>query len=357
MSTETIATFSIKKTQYLDENSKRTGDLPILATRDNLVHLYKVMSLTRAMDTKAVNLQRTGKMSTYPSSRGQEAISVAVGFVMQQNDILCPYYRDQGTFIQRGVGIEEIYRFWGGDERGNHYQNNPEDFPVCVPIATQFLHAAGVAAAIQHKNEQRAVVVTGGEGSTSKGDFYEAMNLAGTWNLPLVFVINNNQWAISVPREKQTKTETIAQKGIAAGIPCQQVDGNDVIAVSDAVNQGLQSAREGGGPCLIEAISYRLCDHTTVDDATRYQPESEVTNAWLHEPIARLAYYLEQEGLWSKEKEKSLHQEIQSQIEKAVSDYLNTPKQNVTDLVDYTYALLPNALLEQRDELENTSCR
>lgn len=357
MSDNVIATFSIEFERYIDEKSQALKELPCFATSETIVTLYKKMHLVRAMDTKAVNLQRTGQMSTYPSSRGQEAVSVGIGFAMNKDDVLCPYYRDQGASIQRGVGIDEIYRFWGGDERGNHYQHNHQDFPVCVPIATQFLHATGVASAIQYREEKRAVVTTGGEGSTSKGDFYEAINLAGAWNLPLVFVINNNQWAISVPREKQTRSQTIAQKAIAANIPCLQVDGNDVIAVTHAVKQALEQARSGEGPSLIEAVTYRLCDHTTVDDATRYQPEQEVEDAWKKEPIARLAYYLEQQGIWSKDKEQKLGDEIKIIIDDAVEKYLNAKPQAITDLIDHTYRTLPNALLEQRDELEDKSCR
>ena len=145
-----------------------------------LISLYKKMQLIRAMDTKAVNMQRTGKISTYPSSRGQEAVGVGSAHAMQPTDVFCPYYRDQGSLVERGVSIADIFNLWGGDERGNLYPNNPEDLPTCIPIACQYLHAAGVAFAIKHRKQQRAVLTTGGDGSTSQGDFYEAINLAGT---------------------------------------------------------------------------------------------------------------------------------------------------------------------------------
>ena len=349
--TETVATFNIEKLSYLGQDSQPTQPFPTFADHDTLISLYKLMALTRAMDTKAINLQRTGQMSTYPSSRSQEAVAVGIGHAMQEDDILCPYYRDQGTLIQRGVSISEIYSYWGGDERGNQFANNQHDLPICVPIAGQFLHAAGVAFALQYRQQQRAVVTTGGDGSTSKGDFYEAINLAGAWNLPMVFVIYNNQWAISVPRREQSASATLAQKAIAAGFSGIQVDGNDVIAVSAAVNKALELARSGNGPTLIEALTYRLCDHTTADDATRYQPIEEVKAAQQREPIARLAYYLERQGQWSKAQEAQLHQSISKQIDEAVNEYLNRPPQPKSALFDYLYASLPNAFLDQYQEL------
>jgi 2-oxoisovalerate dehydrogenase E1 component alpha subunit len=353
--TSTVAEFKIQKLQYLNENSELTQPLPKFASTEALIQLYELMTTTRAMDTKAVNLQRTGQMSTYPSSRGQEAMSVGVGHALYDDDIHCPFYRDQGTFIQRNIGIDEIFLYWGGDERGNNYRNNQQDLPICVPIASQFLHATGIAFAMQYREQQRAVVVTGGDGSTSQGDFYEAINLAGAWNLPVVFCIYNNEWAISVPRSEQTACKTIAQKAIAAGIEGLQVDGNDVIAMRQATRNALDKARSGGGPTLIEGLSYRLCDHTTADDASRYQPEEEVKAAWKKEPIARLAYYLKQQGAWSKEQEAALHEKVSAEIDAAVKKYLNAPPPKPTDMVEHLYQSLPEQLLEQYQELGEQS--
>jgi 2-oxoisovalerate dehydrogenase E1 component alpha subunit len=340
---------------YLNKKSTLETSLPPSIDNNTLKKLYESMSLTRAMDTKAVNLQRTGQMSTYPSSCGQEAISTAVGYAMKASDVFCPYYRDQGTFLQRGVPIADIFNFWGGDERGSLFPNNPEDLPVCVPIAGQFLHATGVAFAIKHRQQSRAVVTTGGDGSTSKGDFYEAINLAGTWNLPVVFVINNNQWAISVPRSQQTGSPTIAQKAIAAGIEGIRVDGNDVIAVTHAIEQALEKARAGQGPTLIEAVCYRLCNHTTADDATRYQPEEDVKAAWQEEPIARLKNYLLTENIWNEDKENAMQADIKSTIDSAVKEYLEIKNPEKSSLFNYLYANLPNVLVDQLDELEEVS--
>ena len=346
-----IATFSVDYLQYINQDNVATQPLPEFATPAALQELYYYMSLLRAMDTKAINLQRTGQMSTYPASGGQEAVSVAIGHAMAKDDVLCPYYRDHGAFIQRQIAIHEIYRYWGGDERGSAFQHNTEDLPICVPIAGQFLHAAGVAAAIRYRHQARAVVATGGEGSTSKGDFYEAMNLAGTWRLPVVFVINNNQWAISVPRHQQTACQTFAQKAIAAGFKGIQVDGNDVIAVREAVDQALIKARQGKGPTLIEAVNYRLCDHTTADDATRYQPDSQVQAAKAAEPIARLAAYLTAQSLWSPAQETQMQADINALLTQEVDTYLTTPARLPESMFDHLYATLPDAYLDQRDEL------
>lgn len=344
------AEFTVRYVQCLNNKSELIGTLPEFATPETLLELYRLMSLTRAMDTKAVNLQRTGQMSTYPSSRGQEAYSTALGHALYEDDILVPYYRDQGALIQRKMDMSKIYQFWGGDERGNLHEGH--DFPMSVPIATQFLHAAGAAFAVKHQQQNKCVVSTGGDGSTSKGDFYEALNLAGVWNLPLVFVINNNQWAISVPANLQTKSQTIAQKAIAAGFDGIQVDGNDVIATRDVIRQAIDKSRNDGGPTLIEAINYRLCDHTTADDASRYQPDAEITAAWQQEPIARLAYYLEKQGLWSKAQEQQLQQDINQKITEAVNTYLNTPPAEPSSLFDNLYATLPEALIDQYDRLK-----
>ena len=346
-----IASFDIPYLQYLDEHSQPTQDFPAFADPATLLDLYRQMALTRAVDNKAVKLQRTGKMGTYPASQGQEAVGVGTGSAMKKEDVYCPYYRESAALLQRGVTIQEFLSIWGGDERGNHFENAKEDLTTCVPIATQCLHAAGIAFAFKHRNEQRVAVTSIGEGGTSKGDFYEAMNLAGAWHLPLVFVVNNNQWAISIPRDIQTGAKTVAQKAIAAGIQGVQVDGNDIIAVRSAVSECLERARQGEGPALIEAVTYRLCDHTTADDASRYQPAEAVKAAWKKEPIARLAYYLEAQGLWSKEKEAEMQGEIAAQVNEAVQAYLKKPHDKPEAMFDSLYAELPEAYLDQYDEV------
>jgi 2-oxoisovalerate dehydrogenase E1 component alpha subunit len=345
----TVAQFDITFTEHLNEQGQLVGQLPPFAENPlALKELYRVMVLTRTFDKKAIALQRTGKMGTYAPINGQEAISTAIGHAMKPEDVFVPYYRDYAAQLQRGVKMSEILAFWGGDERGSQFANNAQDLPICVPIASQCLHAAGVSFAFKYRNEPRVAVVCIGEGGTSEGDFYEAMNVAGAWNLPVVFVVNNNQWAISVPRDKQTGTQTIAQKAIAAGFTGKQVDGNDILATRHIIGDAIDKARRGDGPTLVEAITYRLCDHTTADDATRYQPSNEVDYAKPKEPINRFKQFLMDQKLWTAEEEEKLVIECSRQVEQAVDEYLNMKPQPISSIFDYHYEELPAYLVEQR---------
>jgi 2-oxoisovalerate dehydrogenase E1 component alpha subunit len=348
-----VAQFSIEYTQFLDEQSTLVQPLPPIAQDPAvLLKLYQHMVFTRLFDAKAVALQRTGKIGTYPASLGQEAIFAAMGHVLKKDDILVPYYRDQGALIMRGIKPEQIFSFWGGDERGSLFTDAcPEDLPLAIPIATQYLHAAGVAYAIQLRKEKRAVLVSGGDGSTSEGDFYEAINFAGIYKLPVVFILNNNQWAISVPRDHQSGAQTLAQKAIAAGFTGLQVDGNDAISIAHVISEALDKARSGEGPTLIEAITYRLCDHTTVDDAKRYSSSDVLAKAWEVEPVARLRRYLERQNLWNEEKEQQWQSDCSVRIMQAVDAFLNMPMQPATAVVDYMYEQWPSAWTEQREML------
>ena len=344
----TVASFRIEHTRYLDADGVPTQPLPDFANDPAaLAAFYRAMVLTRAFDSKAVALQRTGKLGTFASSVGQEAIGVGLASAMRQEDALFPSYRDHAAQLQRGVTMTESLLYWGGDERGSCFAATPHDFPNCVPIGTQLPHAAGAAYAFKLRREARVAVAIVGDGGTSKGDFYEAMNMAGVWQAPLVIVVNDNQWAISVPRERQSAAQTLAQKAIAAGIEGRQVDGNDVIAVHDAARAALAKARTGGGPTLIEALTYRLGDHTTADDATRYRDPELVAKMWQKEPIARLRKYLLSLGAWDKAREEQLIQECQRSVEAAVLAYLAVEPPDVSAMFDHLYAALPHGLTEQ----------
>ena len=276
-----IARFEVRRRSYLAPDGTVLRPLPRFASDTGvLLALYRGMVLTRAFDLKAVSLQRTGRLGTYAVSLGQEAVSVGIASAMRAEDVVLPSYRDNGTLMWRGTKMEEILLFWGGDERGNLSSGPAHDFPYCIPVASQTPHAAGVAYAFKLRKEPRVAVCLFGDGATSKGDVWEAMNFAGVHKLPVVFVANNNQWAISVPLKLQTASETLAQKAIAAGFSGEQVDGNDVIAVRAAAEDGIAQARAGAGPRLIEALTYRLSDHTTADDAARYRPPEEVQARW-----------------------------------------------------------------------------
>jgi pyruvate dehydrogenase E1 component alpha subunit len=320
-----------------------------------LVSLYRGMVLTRAFDLKAVSLQRTGRLGTYAVSLGQEAVSVGIASAMRSEDVVIPSYRDNGALLWRGMKMEEILLFWGGDERGNRSSGPAHDFPYCVPVGSQAPHAAGVAYAFRFRKEPRVAVCFFGDGATSKGDVWEAMNFAGVWKLPVVFVANNNQWAISVPLKLQTASETLAQKAIAAGFVGEQVDGNDVIAMRAAADEAIEQARAGKGPRLIEALTYRLSDHTTADDAGRYRSAADVQAHWKEEPIARLRSYLVSQKAWGKSDEEALAAQCQQRIDAAVEHYLATGPRRPATMFDHLYAELPEVYLAQRNELEASS--
>lgn len=310
---------------------------------------YQHIRRARLFDQRAITLQRTGKLGTFASSLGQEAISTAIGFALAPEDVFIPYYRDQATQLLRGASMTEIMLFWGGDERGSDLRKDHRDLPNCIPIATQMSHAAGVATAFKIRGEKRAALVTCGDGATSRGDFHEALNVAGVWHLPLVTVINNNQWAISVPLSAQTASPTLAQKAVAAGIPGVRVDGNDIFAVYAVVSEALARAHAGKGPTLIEAVTYRLCDHTTADDMSRYADAAQREQAAEREPLRRLRLYLENEGLWNEKEQARQEEDINVEIDAAEAAYLALPPPAPTDMFDYLYAELPEELAAQRE--------
>ena len=347
---KTVAEFEIQYHQFLDAEGRSAGPLPEFARNpDELLKMYRVMTLVRTFDTKSINLQRTGKLGTYASCLGHEATHVGVGAAMRPDDVLVPVYREYGAQFWRGVDISKVLLYWGGDERGSDFGPGQPDFPWCVPIGSQMLHAAGAAMAFKIRGEQRCAVAFIGDGGTSQGAFYEALNLAGARALPVVSVIVNNKWAISVPIEEQTATRTLAQKAIAAGIPGVQVDGNDIVAVRHIVSEALATARRGEGPTLIEAVTYRLSDHTTADDASRYRREKEVKDAWRTEPLLRLRAHLTRAGHWDEKREEELKAECARQIDAAVEEYLHTPKQDTDSMFNFLFARLPKSAAQQRE--------
>ena len=344
-----VAKFEIHHLQYLDPHGKPVQALPEFARDPHaLVPLYRWMVLMRAYDAKAIALQRTGQLGTFASLLGHEAINAAIGSAMKPDDVFLMTYRENGAQLMRGVTLKELFLYWGGDERGCDFTGSRRDFPICVTIAAQVTHAAGVAYAMKLRREPRVAVCALGDGASSKGDFYEGLNAAGAWQLPLVFVVTDNQWAISVPRRSQTAAQTLAQKAIAAGIEGVQVDGNDLIAMRHVLDQALAKARSGGGPTLVEALTYRLSDHTTADDASRYRSPDELAAAWKLEPILRLRTYLVESGAWDKAKEDALLRECNEQVQAAAQAYIDTPPPTAEQMFDHLYATLPAALARQR---------
>jgi len=347
-----VAKFDVHYRHYLDAKGQLIGEPPAFAKDPEILKsLYRAMTLVRTFDYKAVALQRTGQIGTYPSCLGQEAIGVGYASVMSDKDVMFISYREQAAQISRGVTLTELLQYWGGDERGCNYAVPREDFPVAVPIASQAPHAVGVATAFKLRGEPRVAVCALGDGASSKGDFYESINLAGVWQLPAVFIVINNHWAISLPVEKQTATKTLAQKAISAGIPGVQIDGNDVVAVRQVVGEAMHRARNGGGPSVVEAFTYRMGDHTTADDASRYRRSEEISAAWKNDPLARLRTYLGNQGWWSKEDEEKLIAECKDKVEAAVAEYSAIPPPRPESMFDHLFETLPAALAWQRKKL------
>lgn len=352
MAADTIARFEIEHVRFIAPDGTVLPTAPDCA-RDGeaLRAMYRAMVRARVFDEKAIALQRTGRLGTYPSALGQEAVAVGIAAAMRSDDVLLPSFREHGAQLLRGATPVELLLYWGGDERGNSYAACPGDFPICVPVGSQVPHAVGVALAFALRREPRAAVAVLGDGATSKGDVAEALNIAGVWRVPAVFVVCNNRWAISVPVGAQTAAATLAQKAIAAGIPGIQVDGNDVAAVRHVVAEALAAARAGAGPRLVEAVTYRLGDHTTADDARRYRDDAEVSGHWHDEPVARLRAHLQRAGMWSVADEQRLVRAVAEEMDAAAAAYLAVPEPAPESIFAFTYAEPPADLRAQHAAL------
>jgi len=318
---------------------------------DDLLKLYRWMVTARVFDERALALQRQGRLGTYAPLQGQEAAQVGSAYALKPEDWMFPSYREHVVQVMRGQRWLDILIYWGGSEEGNRIPQNVNNFTICIPIGTQILHAVGAAWAAKIRGDKLATIVYFGDGATSEGDFHEGLNFAGVFKTPTVFFCQNNQYAISLPRTMQTASETLAQKAFAYGFEGIQVDGNDVLAVYKVTKEALEKARNGGGPTMIEAVTYRLSHHTTADDWTRYRSKEEVEQWKQKDPIVRFRRYLEQKGLWGAKDEETLWEGAKAEISKIVEEYEATPKRDVEDIFKYMYAEMPWHLKEQLEDL------
>lgn len=308
--------------QFLDSEGRiiKIKNLPKIP-KNNLKKIYKLMVLSRVFDNIALKLQREGRILTYASLLGQEASQVASAFVLGKDDWVSGTYRDHGVLITKGFPLYKIYLYYAGDERGMEIPKDINVLPPAIPIASHIPHAVGIAFAQKLQKKKAVAVVYFGEGATSKGDFHEAINFAGVFKLPCIFICQNNQWAISVPTSRQTSSKSFAQKAEAYGVEGILVDGNDVFAVYKATEYALNKARKGKGPTFIECYTYRLESHTTADDWRRYRNEKEVELWKKKDPLLRLGKYLKKINLLSDEEEKEIFENAESVVKKEVQKF------------------------------------
>ena len=339
--------FPTERLSILDSDGTLDTTLEPKLSPDDLKRLYRAMVLGRRLDDRMIKLQRQGRIGTFAPIKGQEASQIGSVFTLTPIDWMVPSFRETASMLWRGWPIEKILALFAGRLEGSQPGPEQRDLPIAIPVATQLPHAVGIAYGIQYRGEGAVVMVYFGDGATSEGDFHEACNFAGVWHVPVVFVCQNNQWAISVPLKKQTNSRTIAQKALAYGFRGIQVDGNDVLAVYAASREAVDKARAGEGPTLIECVTYRLGVHTTADDPTKYRSDEEV-KAWEQkDPLTRFRAYLEKKKLL----DPSVDEQVDEEIARAVERFEAMPAADPLGMFDHAYAELPRDVAAQRAEL------
>ncbi len=344
-----------EKVEYLsilDENGAVDPDLEPDISDRFLLKLYRTMLLARRFDERLMNLQRQGRIGTFPPISGQEAAHLGTTAVLESSDWFVPAFRETTSEIWRGRSLESIIIYYNGFGEGAYIPEERKDLPLSVPVGSQILHAVGLAWAVKYRKTDRAVITYFGDGATSQGDFHEGLNFAGVFQVPAIFVCQNNHWAISIPVNKQTRSRTIAQKALAYGIPGIQIDGNDILAAYAAGQEALERARSGDGPTLIECVTYRLTVHTTADDPRRYRSDEEVEDWKKRDPITRFQKYLVEKKLLSADKIEAIQTEVLGEIQTAV-DNAEEQMQKMGDpmhMFEHAYAELPAGIRSQKAE-------
>ena len=340
MPEEILASFDVRRLSILDQTGKADDALMPPLSDPEIGRMYEAMVLARTFDERAVSLQREGRLGTYPPIMGQEAAQVGSALALSATDWIFPSFREMGVHLTLGYPAAQLLQYWTGDERGQKAPERLNIFPFCVAVASQIPHAVGAALAVRYRRDPIAVVAYFGDGATSKGDFHEGFNMAGVFRLPLVFICQNNQWAISVPLKGQTASATLAQKAIAYGFEGVQVDGNDPFAVYRATRQALDKARGGGGPTFVECLTYRMADHTTADDAGRYRSAEEVASWRARDPILRLERFMAQRGLWNEQAGLEIKERATGIIDAAAREMEALPPPAAAELFDTSVAKL-----------------
>lgn len=324
---------------------------PNLEDKD-VLKAYKDMLFVRTADLQTVSYQRQGRIYTYPPNYGQEAISLAAGKVMREDDWFVPAFRELAAFLEKGATLKEMFLYFKGDEDGSIMENAKNVLPVSVPIASQLVHATGIGYEIKYRKKDQVVFAFVGDGGTSEGDFHEALNFAGVWKVPVVFIVQNNQYGISTPFRVQTASQDIAIKSLAYGIEGIKVDGNDYFAMYKAVETASEHARSGNGPVLIEAVTYRKGAHTTSDDPTKYRTKEEEESWEEKDPAKRLRAYLESKKLWDEKQEEKIIKEYKKEVDRQFEEAENYRPYPLENVFKYLYADMPEDLKEQQRQHE-----
>ena len=339
--------FTIEHLSILDSDGNLDSALDPAIPPEELQRLYRAMLLGRRFDERMLRLQRQGRIGTFAPIKGQEAAQLGSVATLRRTDWMVPSFRETAGMLWRGWSMEKLLLFFSGYVEGGRPEPGQHDLPICIPVATQLPHAVGLAYAAQYRGDDAVVMAYCGDGATSEGDFHEAMNFAGVWHVPAVFIVQNNQWAISVPLKKQTHSRTIAQKALAYGFPGLQVDGNDLLAVYAASREAVERARRGDGPTLIECVTYRLGVHTTSDDPTKYRSAEEVAAWERKDPLTRVRAYLEKRGLL----EPGLEDAVDADIARGVQAFEAAGAPDPLAVFDQAYGNPPAALAGQRAEM------
>ena len=352
MTSKIIKEFQVEYLQVLDEEGNIDNKLMPKLSNSDIKKIYELMILTRVFDEKAIKLQRQGRLGTYASVKGQEASQIGSSILFQKNDFVAPAFREHGVFLTLGYSPVMLLQYWGGDERGMKSPKNINILPVSIPVGSHPIHSVGIGMAFNYLKKKSASVCYFGDGATSEGDFHEAMNFAGEFKAPVVFICQNNQYAISTPVKEQTAAETLAQKAIAYGFEGIRVDGNDVFAVYKAVSDALKKARTGMGPTFIECLTYRLGDHTTSDDALKYRLQTEVINWEKKDPILRLEKYIMKKKIGNARYFNEVKDKAEKQISNAVDDYEKIEPMPKEEIFSYLYKELTENLKEQLEDFK-----
>ncbi len=325
--------------------------LPV--TLDETKALYDDMVEARVYDEKSMAMQRQGRLATYAPFRGQEAAQIGAAAALRPGDWVAGTYRDAALNWKAGYPWRLLILGRTGDERGGEVPPDVNVLPPSITVGGHMIHAVGLAWAEKLRGTRRIALTSFGDGATSEGDFHEAMNFAAVYETPTVFFCQNNGWAISYPTEDQTRTETIAEKADAYGMPGVRIDGNDVVAVLVAVREAAERARSGKGPSLIEAVTYRLGPHTTADDPGRYRDDNEVELWEARDPLERVRRLLERSGAWDARWQQTLETEASNRIEAAVSWAEAVPEPTPDEMFSRMFAEPTPALIEQAREAAN----